>query len=157
MCWKFSWSHFVAACYKYLRLFLVPCTLQDLYECMLPTEALLDWAKQNFVELIFSLSASNGHPCMGVYDLCHGTDPCLGPPSCSVVEFYSWSSPEDPELLLCRHSRNCVLSLLHGTGHRIGKTEAVCCLLLSVLCAYRKAKWCSHQELRVWHQWIQVQ
>lgn len=136
---------------------MVLCILQGLYECVLPTETVLAWAKQNFVELIFSLSAANGHTYMGVYDLCHGIDPCLGLTSFSVVEFYSWYSPEDQELLLCRHNLKCVLSLLHGTGHRIGKTETVYSLLLSVLCAYRKAKWCSHRELRVWHQWIQVQ
>lgn len=136
MWWKFPWSRFVAGCFKYLSPFLVPCTLQDLYECMLPTAMPTAFlAKQNFVELIFSLSASNGHTCMGVYDLCQGIDPCLGPTSCSVVEFYSWSSPEDPELLLFRYNRECVLSLLHGAGHRIERQRlyAVYCCQFGVL------------------------
>lgn len=139
MWWKFPEAAFVAGCCKYLCLFLVPapCKISQWMHASncnahcLPGKAKFCRAHIQPVGIKWSYTSGCWWPSQDW--------PMPGPTSCSVVEFYSWSSPEDPELLLCRHDRECVLSLPAWRWPQ-NKDRGQRSLLLSVLCAYRERR-----------------
>lgn len=126
--------------------FWFPAILQDLYGMHASNcNAHCLPGKAKFCRAHIQPVGIKGHTCMGVDDPVMGLTHAWVLPVVHGAEFTLIFSRRSRASALQMTVNVCSLPAWRWPQNR--KTEAVCSLLLSVLCAYRKAKWCSHQEL----------